>query len=59
MSTDEPPVWTVRVVMPGEDETTDRPRVKRSPVFTMMEYADDWAAWANGGPVFVYPAGRV
>lgn len=58
MSADQPPRWTIRYVLPGEDEANDRPRVKRSPTFTQLVVADQYRAWVAGEvATFSYPEG--
>lgn len=58
MCADEPPVWSVRYAMPGEDETTDRPRVRGTSDFTRLDVANACRAWVAGEvPTFSYPSG--
>ena len=60
MSASEPPSYTIRYAFAGEDETTDRPRVARSPTFTRLVVADQYRAWvADEVAGFSYPEGDV
>lgn len=48
--------WSVRVAMPGEEQSARCKRV--SPVFALQTSAYAWLDWIEGGAEFVYPEGK-